>query len=386
MTRIIKEKGVDMSEPIRVLEVFHGMDCGGAENMIMNLYRNIDRSKVQFDFLVHTNKKAFFDDEIVTLGGKIYRVPYYDIRNYFAYKHALDEFFSFHSEITIVHGHLGSCANIYLDVAKRHGCFTIAHSHNTKPEFSLKNTIYRLNTFQVRRIADYFIGCSEAAGRYRFGRKIVEDSGKYANLKNAIHTDKYLYNPEVREMIRDQFNLGDEFVLGHVGRFNYQKNHEYLIDIFYSFLKLYPTAKLMMIGEGELRQKIQNKVDKLGISRNVIFTGLKRNVNELLQGIDCFVFPSHYEGLPVTVIEAQASGMPCVVSDRITREVSITELVEYLSIEENPSIWADAIATHVRKKTKRSNRKADIINAGYDIDATTEWLAELYTCNAKRAL
>lgn len=370
-----------MAQPIRVLEVFHGMDCGGAENMIMNLYRNMDRSVVQLDFLVHTEKKCFFDDEIAALGGHIYSVPYFNGKNYKAYKQALDKLFSDHPEIAVVHGHLGSCANIYLGVAKKHGCFTIAHSHNTKPEFSIKNIIYRLNTFQVRRIADYFVGCSEAAGRYRFGNKIVDKSGRYANLNNAIDTEKFLFNPQIRERIREQYGLKDKIVLGHVGRFNYQKNHEFLIDIFQEFLKNHPNAKLMMIGDGELRADIQEKVESIGISKNVIFTGLQRNVNELLQGIDCFVFPSHYEGLPVTVIEAQAAGLPCAISDRITKEVSVTDLVEYIPIDGDVKPWVEAIKKLINNN-QRQNRKADIVKAGYDIDATTDWITKLYVNHA----
>lgn len=371
-----------MSNPIRVLEVFHGMDCGGAENMIMNLYRNMDHSIVQLDFLVHTDKKCFFDDEIAELGGRIYRMPYYNVKNYRTYKQKLDSFFSEHPEITVVHGHLGSCANIYLDIAKKHGCFTIAHSHNTKPEFSFKNIIYRLNTFQVRRIADYFVGCSDAAGRYRFGNKIVEQGGRYSNLNNAIHTNDFIFNPQIRERIREQYGVKEELVLGHVGRFNYQKNHEYLIDIFNEFIKKHSTAKLFLIGDGELRERIQEKVNSLGLSENVIFTGLQRNVNELLQGIDCFVFPSYYEGLPVTVIEAQAAGLPCAISDRITKEVSVTNSVEYVSIDGAAKKWVDVIEKLINNN-QRGNRMADIVKAGYDIDATTEWITKLYLSRTK---
>ena len=161
---------------IRVLQVFHGMDCGGAENMVMNLYRRIDRDSIQFDFLVHTDKKCFFDDEIKKLGGRIFRVPYFNGLNLKEYRNALNALFSSHEEIFIVHGHLGSCACIYLNVAKEHGCYTIAHSHSTKPtNISIKNIVYRLLTYRTRSVADYFIGCSQKAGEYRlFG---VEKTG-----------------------------------------------------------------------------------------------------------------------------------------------------------------------------------------------------------------
>jgi hypothetical protein len=217
---------------IRVLQVFHGMDCGGAETMIMNLYRHIDRSKVQFDFLVHTTKKCFFDDEIRQLGGNIYSVPYYKITNGRQYIKALDDFFKAHPEIKIVHGHLGSCSHIYLQKAKQHGCYAIVHSHNTKPkDFSLKNGLYRLFTYKTRKVADIFFGCSLAAAEYRFGKKIAH-SNRCSILKNAIDVNKFAYSDVYRNEIREEFNLGKKFVIGHVGRFNAQKNHTFLIDIF----------------------------------------------------------------------------------------------------------------------------------------------------------
>ena len=198
---------------IRILQVFHGMDCGGAETMIMNLYRHIDRTKVQFDFLVHTTKKCFFDDEIRKLGGNIYSVPYYKITNGRRYKAALNQFFASHTEIKIVHGHLGSCAHIYLQIAKQHGCYAIAHSHNTKPKgFSLKNLLYRIFTYKTRKIADYFFGCSAAAAEYRFGYKIAH-SNKCDVLKNAIDVRKFAYSEDYRKEIRDEFNLENKFVI-----------------------------------------------------------------------------------------------------------------------------------------------------------------------------
>lgn len=374
-----------MTKPIRVLEVFHGMDCGGAENMIMNLYRNIDRTKVQFDFLVHTPNKCFFDDEILSLGGNIYSVPYYRGINYRAYSNSVNAFFSGHSEISVVHGHLGSCANIYLNIAKKHGCYTIVHSHSTKPERSLKNALYRLNTYHVRRIADYFIGCSDASGEYRFGKAIIAQKEKYITLNNAINTDAFLYNESTRNAIREKYGIGNDWLIGHVGRFNYPKNHEYLIDVFNHLIKIHPDSKLILVGEGDLREGIAEKVKKLNMSDNVIFTGLQRNVNEILQAVDCFVFPSHYEGLPLTVIEAQAASLPCVISDTITKEVAITDLVKYASIDSDPQEWTKIIANSIENNI-RVSRKAEIVKAGYDIDATTKWLTELYVNHSNKRL
>ncbi len=365
-----------MAEAIRVLQVFHGMDCGGAENMIMNLYRNIDRSKVQFDFLVHTKKKCFFDDEIKELGGRIFTVPYFNIKNTISYKKALNVFFKAHPEITIVHGHLGSCAYIYLNIAKKYGCFTIAHSHNTLPtNKSLKNFMYRIFSFRTRKVADYFMACGKQAGLDRFGKKIV-GSDRFQVLNNAIDAQKYIYNPETRTKIRADLGIKDAFVVGHIGRFNYQKNHEYLIDIFYDLLKKEPKARLLLVGDGDLRPQIEAKIKKLGIADKVIMTGVRKDVPDILQAMDCFVFPSHYEGLPVTVIEAQAACLPCVISENITPEVNISGKVQYISIESDPMSWVEMIFRSSGET--RDNAMKIIVSNGYDIIKSAKELSFFY--------
>jgi len=363
----------------RVLQVFHGMDCGGAENMIMNLYRKIDKRRVQFDFLVHTDKKCFFDDEIKSLGGNLYRVPYFKGTNQASYKKALDEFFSLHPEIKIVHGHLGSCAHIYLDVAKKHGVKAIAHSHNTDPgKLTIKNIMYKLYTKKTVKVADFFFGCSDKAGADRFGEEITKQEN-YAVLNNAVETEKYEFNKDTRDKIRKELNLGDKFIVGHVGGFREQKNHRYLIDIFKEISEKRDDAHLLLVGGGgeSLRAEIVKKVEDLGLKDKVTFTGVRPNVNELLQAMDCFVFPSFYEGLPVTVIEAQTTGIPCFISDNITDEVCLTDLVEKISINVGADIWCEKIL----EKTKDFERVSPIDtikDAGYDISQTAKWLTDFY--------
>lgn len=365
-----------MSCPIRILHVLHALNCGGAENMIMNLYRNIDRDKIQFDFLVHTNEKCFFDDEIEKLGGKIYRVPYYNMLNYSSYKKALNDFFKSHPEIAIVHGHLGSCAYIYLKVAKKYGCRTIAHSHNSKPDkINAKNTLYKLFSIKTRSVADYFIGCSIKAGQYRYGKKIV-NSDRFTVLKNAIDTPKFAYDEKTRSEVRNEFNLTDNYIIGHIGRFNTVKNHTFLIDILAELVKKDNRVVAMLVGGGDLQPQIEEKVKKLNLRDNVIFTGVRSDANRLLQAMDCFVFPSLYEGLPVTLIEAQAAGLPCIVSDVITKEVQITEQVKYLPLDD-PKKWCDAIAKE-KANIIRLNSTEIISESGYDIHDTAEWLTDFY--------
>lgn len=365
-----------MSEIIRVLHVLHGMDCGGAENMIMNLYRNIDREKIQFDFLVHTNKKCFFDEEIKSLGGRLFHVPYYNVKNYSEYKESLNEFFKLHNEIKIVHGHLGSCAFIYLNIAKSYGCFTIAHSHNTLPtNKSMKNLLYRLFTLKTRTIADYFMACGYQAGLDRFGAKIV-NSDRFSVLNNAIDTKKYIYDSQKRRIMREELGVSDDIVIGHIGRFNYQKNHEYLIKLFYEYQKKKTNVKLLLIGDGDLRQKIEKQIYSLGISDKIIFTGIRNDIPDLLQAMDCFVFPSHFEGLPVTLIEAQAASLPCVISDMITDEVVITDLIIQRSLDSNYNKWIEAI--DICLTMNRSDKYQDVVKCGYDIDNTVRWLERFY--------
>lgn len=359
---------------IRVLQVFHGMDCGGAETMIMNLYRHIDRSKVQFDFLVHTTKKCFFDEEIRQLGGNIYSVPYYKITNGKQYKTTLDVFFKAHPEIRIVHGHLGSCAHIYLQKAKQYGCYVIAHSHNTKPKgFSLKNCLYRLFTYKTRKVADYFFGCSVAAAEYRFGKKIAH-SNRCGILKNAIDVNKFSYSDIYRNEIREEFNLGNKFVVGHVGRFNTQKNHTFLIDVFKAVHDQRPDSVLMLVGVGDLMSMIKQKVESFGLNESVIFAGLRSDVHKMMSAFDVFLFPSLYEGLPVTLVEAQAAGLPVVCSDVITNEISITNSIAFLPLGDE-KIWS----ANILKIDKRFDNQCDLVlQNGYDINSSVSCLADFY--------
>ena len=363
---------------IRVLQVFHGMDCGGAETMIMNLYRHIDRTIVQFDFLVHTTKKCFFDDEIKQLGGNIYYVPYYKVTNGRQYKTALNQFFESHPEIKIVHGHLGSCAHIYLQIAKKYGCFAIAHSHSTKPNgLSLKKILYRIFTYKTRRIADYFLGCSEEATNYRFGKKIAQSDICFV-LKNAIDSKKYIYSDQNRTEIRSEFAIRKEdFVIGHIGRMDEGKNQTFLVDVFHNIYKKNRNSRLILVGSGYLKKELEEKVEQLGLKENVIFTGVRSDANKILSAMDVFVFPSLFEGLGIVAIEAQTAGLHVVCSDTIPKEVEVTSLVDFHSLNEPAETWANAVFKYSEPYV-RSNMQQEIIKAGYDIRTTAKWLENFY--------
>ncbi len=369
-----------MDEPIRVLQVLGRLNRGGAESMIMNLFRNIDREKVQFDFVIHTNKHCDFTDEVLNLGGKIYSAPRYNVKNHLAYKKWWNTFFREHSEYKVIHGHMYSIASIYLKIAKKFGLTTISHSHTSSAKTGLPGVVKRIIQAPLKNIPDWLFACSDNAGRWLYG-KSVEKRKNYVLLKNAIETQKYIYSQQTAEKIRKELSLENYFVVGHIGRMFGAKNHPYLLDVFNELLKKNENSVLLLVGDGPSRKEIEDKARSLGISEKVIFTGVRSDVNEVLQAMDCFVFPSLYEGLPVTVIEAQSAGLRCFISDRITDEVCITDLVTKKSIDVAPTLWADEIAESM-KAFERKDTSQKIIASGYDIKATSAWLQNFYIENA----
>lgn len=367
-----------MGNTIRVLHVIGSMNRGGAETMIMNLYRHIDRKKIQFDFVENTLDKTLFEDEIKELGGIIYKCPRYNVKNHFEYIKWWNNFFNQHSQTYhIVHGHLGSTAAIYLSIAKKYNMKTIAHSHNTWGKLDFVSLMYRLYSYPTRYIADYFFGCSYDAGLCRFGKKIVKQNHFYV-LNNAINTSHYLYDLDVRNRLRKDLGINNEILIGHVGRFNEQKNHKFLIDIFYQFNKKEPSSKLLLLGDGNLREDIIEQINYLNLMDKVYLLGVVDNVNDYLQAMDVFLFPSLYEGLSVAVIEAQASGLPCFLSDTIDKKSAITDNVEFISLKDSPNVWVEKILKRLMTH-KRINMNNEIVNAGYDINQTAKWLKEFYT-------
>lgn len=363
--------------PIRVLHVIGVMNRGGAETMIMNIYRNIDRSKVQFDFVENTDKPAVFDNEILSLGGRIYRCPHYNGKNHFLYKKWWNEFFREHkNEYKIIHGHLGSTASIYLKIAKKFGILTIAHSHNTIIEKNLSSLLYKIYSYPTRYIADYFFTCSKVAGISRFGKRVMANCDKSFYLKNAIETRNFQFNTQIRKTVIDELNITGKKVIGHIGRFNIQKNHAFLIDIFKIIHDEDKNTVLLLLGDGEEKNKIIQKVCDLKIEDSVYFLGVRSDVNRILQAMDIMLFPSLYEGLPVTIIEAQAAGLPCLLSDRITKECKIMDFVEFLSLKDSLEDWAKK--TFEMINIQRTDTREQVIAAHYDIKDNVQWLEQFY--------
>lgn len=361
---------------IRVLHVVTYMGRGGLETMLMNYYRHIDRSKVQFDFLVHREFEADYDEEIKSLGGRIYHVsrlvPWSR-----RYKAELRHFFRSHPEYKIVHVHQDCLSSVVLQCAKDCGIpVRIAHSHNSNQDKNIKYLFKRYYMRKIPETATELFACGKAAGDWMFGGKA------YQLLPNAIATEKYIYEEEKAKKIKKDLGLEKDLVIGHIGRFNPQKNHKFLIDIFEKCFEKNQKVRLMLIGDGEGRKEIENKVKERGLQDNVLFMGVRRDVPELLQAMDVFVFPSLYEGLPVTMIEEQAAGVPAVISNRVSEECIITKgLVKVEGLEETPEQWADKILKQA--KISKSDRNEEIKKAKYDVEATAKWLEEYYLKKAE---
>lgn len=366
-----------MSQPIRVLHCFGRMDRGGAETYIMNIYRKINRKKVQFDFVVHTNDICAYDDEILSLGGNIYRVPRYKGINLIEYIQAWKNLFNTHNDKwKIIHAHMFTTATIYLRIAKKYGLVTIVHSHSTAAGFGLLSKVKSLVQYPVRYIADYLFACSQSAGEWLYGEKHITNE-RFRVLNNAIDSKAFSFNLEKRYHKRTEMEIDKKFVIGHIGRFIETKNHEFIVNVFYDVVKKEKDSMLLLVGDGKMRSQIEEKVKKMNLSNNVIFAGIRSDIPDLLQVMDVFLFPSIYEGLPVTLIEAQASGVKCLISDTISQEVKITEEVKFLSLKKSSEYWAETILEYCNGYPRKDTHSM-ICQAGYDVGENAKWLEDFY--------
>lgn len=384
-----------MGEAVRVLHVLGNTNLGGAESRIMDLYRHTDRNRVQFDFLVHSGEEGFYEKEIRELGGRIFRVPRFRIYNYFSYRKALKEFFQKHHEFALVQGHMTSTAAIYLPIAKKAGVKkTAAHARSAGVDKGLKGTMTRFLRRNLADKADYLFTCSELAGISVYGEKAVRE-GKTIFIPNAIDCAGFTFDPEKRKKMREELGLTDAIIIGHVGRFHYAKNHEYLLRVFAELCRMSAGAggstaetgadqkyHLILLGEGPLMEDTRKLAEELGVADKVHFLGNHKNIADYYQAMDYFVYPSRYEGMPGTIVEAQASGLPCLMSDTICREVIATELVETMSIEEEPKAWAEVLQQRidalVSKQENREKYAAKMAAAGFDVQAQAERMMRFY--------
>lgn len=369
-----------VNPPLRILQIGLSYNPGGVESFVMNYYRRLVSENIQFDFICMYGQLAY-ETEIRQLGGEIFYLP--DVKkNPFSYERELRKILV-KKKYEVVHVNMLSAANILplkiaceADVKK-----IIAHSHNTQTPGIVRKILHFCNKKKISVYADSFWACSKKAGTFMFGKWVLENQIQIIN--NAIDLKRYLYSQEKRDLLRQKLKISDcDFVVGHVGRMEEQKNHTFLLQIFKNVLHQVPNARLLLVGDGILKTDLKKQCIDLGIEKQVLFLGVRKDVPELFCAMDIFVFPSLYEGLSVTAIEAQCSGLPCVVSETLAKETEIGENFCRIPLSQSPEYWAGQILAF-RKNQRRELNNSTIYKkleaAGYSVAAETEKLKKLYT-------
>ncbi|MCT1901857.1 glycosyltransferase family 1 protein [Oceanobacillus sojae] len=368
---------------IRVLHIVSSMNRGGIEAFLMNIYRNIDRSKIQFDFLLHTEEECAYNDEIRELGGIIYSIPPRS-KGYQKNKKALESFFKEHRSYKIIHQHVSSLSYITpVKVAKKYNIpIRIIHSHNVNYSGSkVHKYLHIFNKLQISKYVTSIRACSQKALDWVTSSRVMKKVDCQI-INNAIDIDLYKYNIDKRKKYRQELNLEGNVIFGHIGRFHKQKNHSFLIDIFKQIQKQLSNSKLMLIGSGAEEDAIKLKVEKYNLQDKVIFTGNRSDVPDLFQAMDVFVFPSLYEGLGIVLIEAQAAGLKCFTSkEEVPKEVGITDLVNFVSLNKSAKEWADEIMENLNYF--RDDTSHLIESKEYGIKQVTKQLENFYISSSK---
>ncbi len=364
------------NEPIRVAQIMGKWIGGGVESVVMNYYRHIDRTKIQFDFICDEDSTNIPYEEIEKLGGRVILIPPY--QKLFKYHNKLKKILK-DGNYKIVHSHINTLSIFSLFAAKCAGVpVRIAHSHSTTNKKEKKKNLLKqaLRPFSKEFATDYMC-CSELAGRWLFGNKEY-DKGNVYLLNNAIDLDKFKYDEKIRSEKRKKLNISDDtLVIGHVGRFVEQKNHRFLIDIFNEIHKQNSNSILLLAGQGPLMEEIKSKVESLGLEKFVIFLGQIDDADKLYQAIDIFVLSSLYEGLPVVGVEAQATGLLCELSSNMTKETKILDTTRFISLDKSAKEWASIILDDY-SKFKRYDTTADITKSNFNIKKETIKLENKY--------
>ena len=363
-----------MERKIKVLQLFTIMNRGGAETNIMNYYRKLDQSKFQFDFIVHRQTVAPYDNEIIALGGKITRFLPFNPFKTKAYKKQISDFFD-KNQYDIIHGNCSELGYyIYKEAYSRKIPVVIAHAHNSTDGWNLKSPFRWYYKNKMRPFVNTYFSCGYEASIWLFGKK---DAEKAFILNNAIDVNTFRFEENKSFKIREKLDCQNTTNFLHVGRFNKQKNHSFMIDVFAALLKINPNVKLFLVGEGELKQKIIDKVASLKISENVVFLGSRNDVNEIAQAMDYYLFPSLFEGLPVSLVEAQAAGLKCFISDGVPEEsILISENVQVLSLKKSANEWAKEISENMNHT--KTDVSQTIIDKNFDINANVVILENKY--------
>ena len=370
-----------MDKVFKILQVGLSRNIGGVETYLIEQYRHLDRSRIDYDFINMIGEtKIAFEDEIKDNGNRIYNIVSRGknpLKHYWQWIKFFYRYAKFYDAIVFNTCDLYHMCPLFL--AKVFNVkIRIIHSHNSsndKKENFLRKILIKINKFLMNISATNYWACSTEAGLWMFGK-----NKKFKIINNLIDSRKYIYNVDAREKIRKNLNIEDKFVMGHIGRFSYQKNHVFLIKIFNEIHKKDKNSVLLLIGgktgNQSYYQESINLVNKMGLDDNVYFLGMQKNVADYYQAMDCFILPSRFEGLPIVGIEAQAAGLKIFLSDIITKEVQITDLVEYVSLNESPSIWAEKILKS--KKYNRANMYKKIVNAEYDVEIGNKIFQEYF--------
>lgn len=353
---------------IRVLQVVNNMQRAGLETVIMNYYREIDRTKIQFDFLTHRPGPSAFDAEIERLGGHIYKMPRLYPNNYVSYFKKMSKFFSEHPEYKIVHSHIDSMSFLPLLAAKRAGIpIRIAHSHNTSMDIDFKMPLKQLFKLGIPSVANQYFACGKDAGHFLFGDR------EFFVMKNSIDVQHFIFSEHKRIQVRKKMEIADNtLIIGNVGRLSYQKNQEFLLRAFNILVKKRKNVKLWLIGEGENEQRLLKMIKQLKIEKYVSMLGTRADVAELYQAMDLFVLPSRFEGIPMVGIEAQSAGLPCLFSDAVSDETIYSSLASKLPLR--PDMWAKKMDMPIIPSANRKIRNF----GGYDIHSSYKVLENKY--------
>jgi glycosyltransferase involved in cell wall biosynthesis len=341
-------------KPMKILHVVGAMNRAGTETMLMNIFRNIDREKVEFDFISYSADDAHYDEEIKNLGGKVIKLTKtFSIKELYNVMKQNGPYDVVHAH-TLFHCGIANIAALLAGVKVR-----ISHAHTTLDNSNglLRKTYIKLMRFLITTFSTNLLACSKEAGRYLFGKKAL-NSNQYSYFPNLIDYQQFLEEPKNQaKKFKVKEGLGNNIVIGHIGRFMEAKNHEFLLEIMKEVTKRNSTVKMLLVGDGVLRQQIEKKAIKEGINENIRFVGIRNDIPTMLYSMDVFVFPSKYEGLGLVLLEAQACGVPCIVSEAVQPEADLEiGLVSKLSLKDSPGAWADKIIKVASQKEKNVNK------------------------------
>lgn len=358
----------------RILQFVGGLDCGGAQSMILELYKNIDRNSIQFDFVIDHPGMKQLAPEVEALGGRIFELPKPTILGFFKFTSAWDCFFTQHPEYKVIHSHVRTYAVFVLAIARMHGLTTIIHSHSISNGKCLKSWIGNVLQLPLRRMCDYLFACSYDAGKWLFGKNVYERKNFYI-IKNGIDLRRFSYQPKVRDVIREKYNLQDKFVLCTTGRFTSEKNPYGIISIIDALRKVKEDIVFLWIGDGPMFEEIVEEVRKKRLDDVICFLGARKDVNCVLQAADCFILPSLWEGLGIAAIEAQAVGLPCFCSDGCPEDVIVTDNCERIPIH-STELWIKKIVNCI--SNIRVDKTVDLVKNGYDAGQNAMWIQNFY--------